>query len=413
MPKNREYHVQLPFLHVDASKRPRMRYLYGVRVARDLVNKLALFFMPIYLFQFGQKSGLYASTGFSEFQQGIMSLSVYYVAYGAIALSTAIPLAQVIKKLGHQQAMVFSYLLRLVGLLLLYLSATHPLLIFLAVAFESIQSNLFWPSYYTVLSQNTLKNQMGKDLGILQFLLQLVAVVSPALSGLVAVMIGLESIFLIALAGTLIGMIFTLFMEVKNVKDEISLREFMTWLKESRFRKLTVSIVGRYINDAALYVWPLYVFIFLGSVDKVGYLYTISLFLAMIFTYFISIYIDHHKSRRPFFLSGGILTLLWVARTQLLSVFSIALIDVVERLTSNFHWLFFDTVLIRRSKGSNALSYFVYREMILNATAIGFWLLFAGFFLFDFGWNSIFLFASVGVALSLLMRDKEKAYVES
>jgi len=107
-----------------------------------------------------------------------------------------------------------------------------------------------------------------------------------------------------------------------------------------------------------------------------------------------------------------VLTILWLARTQVLSIVSIALIDVVDRLTSNFHWLFYDMVLIRRSKGSNALSYFVYREMILNATAMLFWTVFMGFFVFDYGWNSLFLFAAVGVGLSLLVKDKEKIYVE-
>ena len=202
-------------------------------------------------------------------------------------------------------------------------------------------------------------------------------------------------------------MILTLFMDIKGTRDVVSFKEFRGWLREKQFKKLTLSIAGRYINDAALFVWPLYVFIFLGSVDKVGYLYTISLFIAMMFTFFISVYIDHTKSRKPFFLSGGILSVLWLLRTQFLSILSIALIDVVERLTSNFHWLFFDMLLMKRGKGSNALSYFVYREIVLNVTAIAFWVIFAGFFMLNWGWNSLFLFAAVGVILSLLMKDRE------
>lgn len=407
MPRYRDYHLHLPHLHLDTAQHPNLRYLYGVRVARDLVNKLALFFMPIFLFEFGKTSGLYAFTGLSQFHQGILALGVHYVLYGIVALSLAIPIAQLVRKIGHQKIMIFSYLLRLVALVLLYMSSATPWLIFVAVLFDGVQSDMFWPSYHTVLSKNTLKNHMGQDLGVLQFLLQLVAVVSPAVSGFVAATIGLNSIFLIALIGTLVGMIFTLFMEIKHERDAVSLGEFVTWLKEVRFRKLTLSIMGRYVNDAALYVWPLYVFIFLGAVDKVGYLYTISLFIAMLFTFFISVYIDHNKSRKPFLFSGGILSLLWLVRTQFLSVIGIAIIDTIDRLTSNFHWLFYDMVLMKRGKGSNALSYFVYREMILNATAILFWSAFVAFFVFDMGWNSLFMFAALGVGLSLLMKDKE------
>ena len=407
MPNYRDYHLHLPHLHIQTDDNPNLRFLYGIRVARDLVNKLALFFLPIYLLEFGKTSGLYAFTGLSEFKQGIIALSVYYIMYGVIAGLSAIPIGQLVVKLGHQKMMIFSYLLRLVALLLLYASNQTTWFIFVAVVFDAVQSNMFWPSYHTVLSQNTLKNHMGQDLGMLQFFLQLVAVISPAVSGFIAVTIGLESIFLIALVGTTIGMILTLFMDIKGTRDVISFKEFRGWLREKQFKKLTLSIAGRYINDAALFVWPLYVFIFLGSVDKVGYLYTISLFIAMMFTFFISVYIDHTKSRKPFFLSGGILSVLWLLRTQFLSILSIALIDVVERLTSNFHWLFFDMLLMKRGKGSNALSYFVYREIVLNVTAIAFWVIFAGFFMLNWGWNSLFLFAAVGVILSLLMKDRE------
>ena len=148
-------------------------------------------------------------------------------------------------------------------------------------------------------------------------------------------------------------------------------------------------------------------FIFLGSVDKVGYLYTISLFIAMMFTFFVSVYIDHTKSRKPFLLSGGVLTALWLIRTQFLSILGIAIIDVVDRLTSNFHWLFYDMIMMKRGKGRNALSYFVYREIILNITSICFWSIFATFFVVGLGWDSLFLFAAIGVSLSVLMKDKE------
>ena len=407
MPRYREHNLQLPHIHIQVDSNANLKFLYGVRVSRDLVNKLALFFMPVFLFEFGRTSGVYSFTGHSEMVQGMIAIGVHYILYGIIAILTAIPLAQLVRKIGHQKTMVFSYLFRLVALLLLFLTSVNPYLIFVALLFDGMQSNMFWPSYHTLLSKNTLKNHMGQDLGILQFLLQLVAAISPAISGLIAVMIGLEFIFLVAIVGTLIGLIFTLFLDIKMDRDKVSLKEFISWLKERRFRKLTLTYAGRYINDAALYVWPLYIYIFLGSVDKVGYLYTISLFIAMMFTFFISVYIDHNKSKKPYILSGGILTLLWLVRTQFLSVISIAVIDVVDRLTANFHWLFYDMVLMRRSKGRDALSYFVYREMILQFTAILFWSVFILFFIFDFGWNSLFLFASVGVMLTLMIREKE------
>jgi MFS family permease len=340
----------------------------------------------------------------------MVSIAVYYLLSHAVVFFSAIPLANVLRKIGHQKIFIWSYLLRLVALIALYQSSHAAWYIIPAMLIDGIQTNMFWTSYHTVLSQNTVKRHMGQDLGVLQFLLQLVAVISPAISGFIAFTTGLQSLFLIAFVGTIIGLFLTLRMQFNYVFDRVSLAEFRKWLAEPRFKQLTVSIMGRYINDTALFLWPLYVFIFLGSVEKVGYLYTISLFLALLFTFFLGMYIDKARNKKPFLVSGGVLSLLWLLRVQFLSIISITLIDVVDRLTSNFHWLFFDMILMRRGKGKEALSYFVYREMILCVAAFFFWGVFLLFFIFGLGWKSLFIFASLGVMLSVLISDKEETH---
>lgn len=407
MPRISEYHLHLPHVVIESNGKHNLSSLFALRVIRDLVNKLSLFFLPIYLYQFGIRSGLFVSLPLSDLQRGMVSIAAYYLLARLIVFVTAVPLGNWLQRVGHQKMMQYSYLLHLIGFVCLYLSFGVPLLIIPAAILDGIQANMFWTSYHTVLSQSSLKQHMGRNLGALQVILQLVGVVSPALSGLIAVTSGLSSLFLIAMAGTILGFIFSLPMGVRYTFDKVSYKEFWSWLQESGFRKLTVSIAGRYINDAAIYLWPLYVYIVLGSVDKVGYLYTTSLFLAMQFSFFLGTYIDKAATKRPYLFSGGVLSLIWLVRTQLLGVLGIALVDFFDRLTSNFHWLFFDMILMRRSKGRNALSYFVYREMVMSITAFFFWAAFGLVFIIDLGWNSLFLFAAVSVMLTLLINDRE------
>jgi hypothetical protein len=68
--------------------------------------------------------------------------------------------------------------------------------------------------------------------------------------------------------------------------------------------------------------------------------------------------------------------------------------------------LFFDRSWILRGKGREALSYFVYREMIYSFAAIIFWLIIAAlFFFFVVAWKSVFILASIGVLLTLLIKE--------
>jgi MFS family permease len=404
MPNFRGYHLHLPHLHLDDGKD--LRLLYSVRVVRDMVNKLSLFFLPIFLYNFGSTSSVFEFLGVNAFQRGMVLIAFYFLMQRAVMFFTAIPLGQLTNRIQHARAFILSYVLRLIFFLSMYLVTDLPWLLLVAIVFEAVQTNLFWNSYHTTLSQFTLKKNVGQDLGLLQFLLQLATVISPAIAGIVAILTGLSTLFLFGLIGTLVGLVLTLSMNFKSLDDDVSWAEFRTWLRERAFRRLSLSFAGRYVNDSVIFLWPLYVFLILGTVDRVGYLYTLSLFLAMIVTFFVSLYIDQARSKRPFFMSGGFLTLMWFVRTQVFTPWGIALVDMFDKLAANFHWLYFDMIFIRRSKGSQAFSYFIYREMIMGLTAMVFWSVFALFFIFNVGWQSLFILGAVGVMMSLLIKDK-------
>ncbi|HNV45291.1 MAG TPA: hypothetical protein PKG78_02535, partial [Candidatus Woesebacteria bacterium] len=142
--------------------------------------------------------------------------------------------------------------------------------------------------------------------------------------------------------------------------------------------------------------------------DKVGFLYSFSLLLAMVISYGVGAVIDKHKSRRPFVLSAGILSLFWIIRSFVVGFWSIVVVNTLDRITSSFHWLFFDRVWVVRGKGREGLSYFTYRQMITSAAAIVFWsLVFFLFYFFGEAWISLFLVAAVGVLLTLLVKEHQ------
>lgn len=402
----REHHLQLPFWHVDSGRT--IHALYATRVIRDLVNKIALFFFPIFLFQFGAQAPELMQLTLTSFQKGMLVIAGYYFLAQLTVLLSAIPIGTLIRNYTHERSFVFSYFLRALVFALLLFNQEHLWMVAVAALLDGVQSNFFWNSYHTVLSRVAKKKHMGQDLGALQFLLQLVAVLSPAIAGLVARYLGMDVLFLAALALSLIGGIFALALRLEPETDAVSLAEFFRWLREVSFRKLSVSFAGRYINDIGLFMWPLYVYFLLGAVDKVGYLYSLSLFVSLLVTFFVGSYIDSHPKKKPLMISGSALSFLWLARTQVWGVWGVGLVDVFDRLISNVHWLYFDTIFIRRGKGSQALSYFVYREIVLSVVGVVFWLLFGLIFIFFAGWNILFVLAAVGVLLSSIITEHKE-----
>lgn len=383
-----------------------LRLIYFVRVIRDILNKVTLFFLPIFLFDFGKNLEWFKQFSLTDVQAGMILIAAFFSIQRLVIFFTAIPLGKAMIKANFETSLLLSYLLRVVAFTALYFANQHPILIVVAAIFEGIQSNFFWNSLLTLLTNHLDEKTMGKDLGLHRFVFQLATVLTPAISGYLAYKYGLEVLFLLGIVLNLLSAVVAMGINIKLPQDDVSWKEFSQWLKNPSFFRATGSFAGKYINDTVLFLWPLYVFLILGSVDRVGFLYTFSLFIALVLAFFIGGYIDKlSDNRKPFFLSGGALSLVWLIRTQVFSIWGIALADTVERLFSNFHWLFYDVLFIKRGRGSQAFSYFVYREMMISAFAMIFWAAVTVFFMIADSWSGVFIFAGIGVLLSLLISE--------
>lgn len=402
MPRLDTFLLTLPFFHRVSDRQ--IRHLYAIRIIQEILNKFTLFFLPIFLFFLGKDTAILDFLPVSDFQRGMVLIALYYSISRVIIFFTAIPLGHLMLRGRFDTSLLIAYLLRVVVFAALYFSSQYPYLIFIAAVLEGLFSNFFWNSFFTVLTRSISKESKGKELGVFQFFSQLIAALSPAVSGYLAYNYGFEVLFLVGIVLSILSAIFTTNLNIRISQDEVSWSEFKAWLKLPSFISASGSFAGRYLNDTILFLWPLYIFLFLGSLDKVGFLYTLSLFLALVVAFFMGSYIDRIKgSRKPFYFSGGALSLLWLARTQLFTIWGFAFLDTFERLFSNFHWLFYDVLFITGGQGDQAFSYFVYREMIISSVAIIFWVSFSILFILTDSWTGLFIFGGIGVLLSLLI----------
>ncbi len=377
-----------------------------VRVLRDLVNKLAVFLIPIYLFEVGANDPFWQFLPGTDLQKGLLLIALFYLVQRVIILIFSIPISKMILALGYQRVLSIGIVVNAIFLLLLYQSVHPGILLMGAAAAYGLSIVIFWPSYYSLLTRFAQKRHLGGNMGMIQVLVQLASVLTPALGGLLVVTYGYKAlmIFGIVLLLAVIAVIYQL--KLPREKDEVSWQEFREWLQDRTFVRLATAYAGRYFNDAAILLWPLFVFLLLGSIEKVGFLYSVSLFAALLISFSIGVYLDKNKTRKPFFASGGLLSLIWIARMQVWNFWQVAILDSLDRLTANFHWLYFDVKSMKRGKGSQALSFFVYREMIFSLAAILFWLIIALiFWLVPNPWSALFALAAIGVIMSLLIKE--------
>lgn len=397
-------------------KNRNLKHLYAIRLMRELVNKLVMFFLPIYYFnlhlpfwdKINWSLSLNGQDTLTALQIGVFNIALLHLLNRLVAFISSIWVAERTISLGTKHAFIMGQILYALFTIFLVLSKVNPYWVFLAVVIDGVQINYFWNSYYYSLSRNSDHHKMGSNLGIINFLLNIITMISPALGGLIIAGLGYSNLFLLGLVLIILGLIVAISMDNVKVHDKISWGEFSSWMMEPGFRRLGVTFAGRYFNDGMLQMWPLYIFLLLGTSAKVGFLYSFSLLLAMFISYLVGAIIDKRKSHKPFVISAGILSFFWVIRSFVIGFWSIVVVNTLDRITASFHWLFFDRVWMVRGKGREALSYFTYRQMILNAAGILFWsLVFFLFYFFGEAWVSLFLVAAVGVLLTLLVKEHQ------
>lgn len=397
----------MSLFHFSFQKTKNLRYLYAIRLVRELANQLMGFFLPLYFFNL--RFPFMDRFELSWLQEGIFNVALLYGITYLSCFFLAIPSSRILTKHGIRYGFIFGHLLYCLHVLCLYFAVSNPYWAITAALINGLHINFFWNTYHYTLSRHSSEHKMGANLGLINFLLNALAMIAPALGGIIIVGLGYETLFLLGLVIILFGVLFSFPLDNYRIQDKLSYAEFFIWLREPGFRRLAVSFIGRYFNDASIQLWALYMFLLLGSYDGVGYFYSLSLFLALLISYSAGSFIDRNKGRREFLFSGGLISLFWLLRSFAVSLWTITIVNTLDKITSSFHWLFFDRSWIMRGKGREALSYFVYREMIYSFAAILFWVFVVLVFYFLVAaWQSLFVAAGIGVLLTLLIKEHKE-----
>lgn len=388
------HHLSLPFLGHNRD----FFWLFLSKVTRSLAEATGFFFLPIFIFK--QATNL---------RQGLIMVALFYMSWGLVKVLAIFPSAKYIQKTGLRNAMILGTGCYVFGFLFLYSLRYSPLSWFFSLISFGIATPLYWISYLTFFSRKMKLAYSGREVGGVQFFSKLLNALLPLLGGGLYAVQGFESVILLSLIFLIASSFILLQTSNPKVKDVVSLSELRSWVQESKFRKVLVAFSGKNLADSVMVLWPLYLLLLVGSVEKVGYFYSVVLIIALILTYFTGWYLDHRKSKRPFYFSGMVRSLAFMFRAFVFQIWSLIMVDVLEQLASSIYVPFFDTLFLRRSRGKQALSFYAYRELVISASSVIIWLGILCIFLFFNNWIVMFMIASIGMLFSLLLEEKADA----
>ncbi len=391
-----------------SKRRRNRRWLAFSLLFRDAGGHLGSFYLPLFFYKMAQTMDFWHAS-FTDVQKGMILISFYYLFQRLFSATANFAQARFTLKTGHEQAMLLGSAVKTLWLLSLTYIDKNPWFLILATLLAGIENGFFWPSYRTLVCRLSFSKEMGKSLAGFRFLGNFLTMLVPALGGLVVSFLGYNYLFYVSILLIIISMIGTIQLDVDQEKDDVSLSEYISWMKEKTYNLLVLSQMGRYFYDISIVLWPLFVFLLIGDVTKVGYIYSFTFFVVLALNLFIGEMLDKKKKvKKTFLISGGILSLISMLKIYVTGAWDVVILDSCNRMLGDLYWLMHDKILFARGRGSQVFSYFVYREVNRSIAAVCFWFLLLIFFLIvRVDWTGLFALGSAGVLLSMLAREKK------
>lgn len=393
-------------LHFEYTLIPKgMKTLYFAHLLRGAAEQFAGLFVPLFLFSLGQRSVIWDAVpeffALTNLQRGILYICLYFILYRVVTLVTIFPFSRIIKLFGLTKSMALGNVVRIAYYISLFLAQTNEAYILLSAILGGIEVVFYWPAYFTQFALRADIQSIGRNVGNLSFLDKLLRALLPLFGGTTIAVLGYGANQLIAVVVILAATVLLLLTRETLCSYVATMKEFFSWMKKQSFRKAQLGFIGRYIDDSAFILWTVYAFVFFGTAERVGYIFSVVLFISLVISYFMGWYLGKHRGRRLLYLSGSVLSAAWVLRIFVRDVWHFVAVDVTDRLAVGVYQPIFDTFFLRFSRERAVFHFHIYRELTVSAGAIMFWLVMAMVFLLPFQWSGLFIVASIGVLISL------------
>lgn len=399
------HYLHFPRFHFDSGKD--LNYIYAMRFFTDLALKAVWFFLPIFLFQFGYKSQIEWLQFVGPMQRGFVVVAGYYAVIRLATIASMLPFASIYYRTSDVVVLTISLLMLAMSMVVIAVQGLSIATLLVSAIFLGMYITSYFLSYHTMLVKFMHRSNMGEDLGLVQVLIQIGNMLGPAIGAVIIAGLGYNVLFLSGVAIVFVAILLGLQIEKHHIHERVTFQKIKKIFNERNFQLQSLSAVGRFFHDGIMTLWPLYIYLLLGSVESVGFLYSLSFLLALAMSFFMGLYIDSTKSDRSYLGSGGALASVWLIRPLMSTPWGLAVVDAADKLIGNYHWLFYEAVTYKNGKGRHAVTYFAGREIAISLGALVFWLLVMLLFIFtpDF-WFGVFALGSVGVLLSLALNNQ-------
>ena len=281
-------------------------HLFWSGVSRRVAVTMLWVFSPIYIYK------LLTDADFSQ-QYALMFVSAWFLLIVVSKFIFMILAEDLSRKIGFKGTIRLSVVPFIFFIFALVFADRSIFVLLLSALFSGMHSGLFWWGYNGYFVKSANKNHFGESLGEVNILETVAAVATPLIGGMIIVAFSFNILFLMSILFMVMSSVLLGKDHDKRQEKDIKFSQVLHLMQ--KHSKSAVAYVGSSAEGTiAFVVWPIYLFLFFNGFIKIGFVVSISSFIAALFSLLIGKWADNRHGKQLVAFGAPIVTTSWIIR---------------------------------------------------------------------------------------------------
>ena len=282
----------------------------------EFATGLAGVFVPIYFWELGEP---------------LWRILFFYLLISLYFILVAPLLMPVIRSLDDKLLMLASIPFISIYFFGLNFLPQNPALFYVLPFFNAVSALFFNTGYHVDFSGAADGNALGREIGSRYLVTSLVRLSAPFLGGFIIASSGFFRAFSLSTGLLLFSLLPLFFFKRRPITPDVSIKSAWFYLKHKELMPFTISGAGYAMETmVGAIVWPIFMFIVLGSIKELGGISSAGLLGGAVITFIIGFVADAGRRRRVITWSGLIIVAVWFLKIFSRTPFAVALNQITN-----------------------------------------------------------------------------------
>lgn len=342
----------------------------------------------IHIFNNMEMDALFVTLGMLAFAEGLISIFVpvyfwkldfsiakillFYLLHSAwflLLMTVSFPL---LRKLSDKM-MMFLSIPFLIAFFMLLGELPEQTMLFWALPIATATNAILFNAGYNInFAAAADRSEIGKEVGMRSIIASAAQMIAPLFGGLLIQESGFQYAFWIGSTLAFLAIVPLFFFPTRNISHGLRLRSLAPFFKERELLPFNISGIG-YAMEIIIrgVVWPLFIFIAIGTFAEFGGIISIGMIATAVVTYFLGSLSDYGKRRNIITWTTVGSAFIWFARTVITQPALIVGTHIFGNVVNSGLTVAWTSQYYKITKTvSDAAGFIISREMLYNATRV-------------------------------------------